>query len=105
MRFDVITLFPELFEPFQTHGVTRRAFETQAVDLHLWNLREFAQGNYRRVDDRPFGGGPGMLMQPQPLWEALQAIRAQRADAAPVVLFSPVGQVLHQTAVTHWAHR
>ena len=57
MRFDVITLFPELFEPFLQTGVTRRAYETGKIDLKLWQLRDFAQGNYRRVDDRPFGGG------------------------------------------------
>jgi tRNA (guanine37-N1)-methyltransferase len=62
MRFDVITLFPELFAPFLAAGVTRRAFETRQVDVRLWNLRDFAEGNYRRVDDRPFGGGPGMVM-------------------------------------------
>ena len=62
MRFDVITLFPELFEPFFTSGINRRAFEAKQVDVRLWNPRDFAEGNYRRVDDRPFGGGPGMVM-------------------------------------------
>jgi tRNA (guanine37-N1)-methyltransferase len=55
MRFDVITLFPELFAPFLASGVTRRAYESGLVDVKLWNPREFADGNYRRVDDRPFG--------------------------------------------------
>ena len=59
MRFDVITLFPDLFGPFLTCGVTRRAYESGRVDVRLWNLRDYAQGNYRRVDDRPFGGGRG----------------------------------------------
>ena len=57
MRFDVITLFPELFEPFLKSGVTRRAYETGQVAGHLWKPRDYADGNYRRVDDRPFGGG------------------------------------------------
>ena len=94
MRFDVITLFPELFAPFLASGVTRRAYESKQVDVHLWNLRDFAEGNYRRVDDRPFGGGPGMVMMAAPLAQCLAAIRTQRADAAPVVLFSPVGDKL-----------
>jgi tRNA (guanine37-N1)-methyltransferase len=103
MRFDVITLFPELFAPFLTSGVTRRAYESKQVDVHLWNLRDFAEGNYRRVDDRPFGGGPGMVMMAAPLAQCLAAIRAQRADAAPVVLFSPVGGKLDHGAVERWS--
>src|SRR5438067_7486849 len=71
MRFDVVTLFPELFAPFLTHGITRRAYESGRVDVHLWNLRDDAQGTYRRVDDRPFGGGPGMVMLAEPLERAL----------------------------------
>jgi len=111
MRFDVITLFPELFEPFLKAGVTRRAYETQQVDVRLWNPRDFAEGNYRRVDDRPFGGGPGMVMLAEPLAQCLQAIRADRGEdqsaarpsAVPVVLFSPIGQTLNHTAVQGWA--
>jgi tRNA (guanine37-N1)-methyltransferase len=105
MRFDVITLFPELFEPFLKAGVTRRAFETRQVDVRLWNPRDFAEGNYRRVDDRPFGGGPGMVMLAEPLEKCLQAIRAERAETipAPFVLFSPIGQTLNHAAVQSWA--
>ena len=61
MRFDVLTIFPELFAPHLTHGVTRRAFESRQVDVRLWPLRDFADDNYRRVDDRTYGGGPGMV--------------------------------------------
>ncbi len=105
MRFDVITLFPELFEPFQRVGVTRRAFESGAVDVRLWPLRDFADDTYRRVDDRPFGGGPGMVMLVEPLLKALAAIRAdQRGDQGagprlPVILFSPAGRPLTQARV------
>jgi tRNA (guanine37-N1)-methyltransferase len=103
MRFDVITLFPELFAPFLAAGVTRRAFETRQVDVRLWNLRDFAEGNYRRVDDRPFGGGPGMVMLAGPLARCLAAIQAERADAAPVVLFSPIGERLDHPQVERWS--
>jgi tRNA (guanine37-N1)-methyltransferase len=97
MRFDIVTLFPELFAPFLESGVTRRAFEVGGpVQVRLWNLRDFAEGNYRRVDDRPFGGGPGMVLMPEPLARGLAAVRAERVAAcappAPVVLFSPVGE-------------
>ena len=107
VRFDVITLFPELFAPFQAVGVTRRAFETQAVDLRLWPLRDHADGAYRRVDDRPFGGGPGMVMLVEPLVRCLSAIRASQEAAAspalPVVLFSPAGRPLTQQRVQQLA--
>lgn len=103
MRFDVLTLFPELFAPLLTAGITRRAYESGLVDVHLHNPRDFAAGNYRRVDDRPFGGGPGMVMLAQPLAQSLQHVRAQRQDAAPVVLFSPLGQPLTHRAVERWS--
>jgi tRNA (guanine37-N1)-methyltransferase len=103
VRFDIVTLFPELFEPFLKAGVTRRAYESGQVAVHLWNLRDYAEGNYRRVDDRPFGGGPGMVMLAEPLAQCLAAVRAQRADAAPVVLFSPIGQRIDHAGVEGWA--
>lgn len=107
MRFDVITLFPELFVPFLNTGVTRRAYASGAVDVQLWNPRDHAEGNYRRVDDRPFGGGPGMVMMAPPLARCLQAIRTARAETpgteAPVVLFSPIGMPLQHAAVAQWA--
>ena len=103
MRFDVITLFPELFAPFLASGVTRRAYESASVDVRLWTPRDYAEGNYRRVDDRSFGGGPGMVMMPGPLDACLAAIRADRADQAPVVLFSPIGQVLRHAVVAEWS--
>ena len=104
MRFDVITLFPELFAPFLGAGVTRRAFESGQVDVRLWNPRDFAEGNYRRVDDRPFGGGPGMVMLAEPLERCLQAIRQERqAQPCPVVLFSPIGARLDHASVQAWS--
>lgn len=105
MRFDIITLFPELFAPFLESGVTRRAYASGQVAVHLWNPRDYAQGNYRRVDDRPFGGGPGMVMMVEPLAQCLEAIRAARADAepAPVLLFSPIGEPLRHAGVARWA--
>lgn len=107
MRFDIITLFPELFAPFLAGGVTRRAYASGQVDVHLWNPRDHAEGNYRRVDDRPFGGGPGMVMLAEPLARCLAAIRAERGkpeDAqAPLVLFSPIGETLNHAAVERWS--
>jgi tRNA (guanine37-N1)-methyltransferase len=103
MRFDVVTLFPELFEPFLKTGITRRAFEAGLVDVRLTNPRDFVTGNYRRVDDRPFGGGPGMVMMGEPLALAVDAIRRQRSDKVPVVLFSPLGGRLAHAQVQQWS--
>ena len=105
MRFDIITLFPELFAPLLNSGITRRAYESRSVDVRLWNPRDHAEGTYRRVDDRPFGGGPGMVMLAEPLDKCLKAIRTDRAEAqpAPLVLFSPIGQKLNHAAVQGWS--
>ncbi|HNW63001.1 MAG TPA: tRNA (guanosine(37)-N1)-methyltransferase TrmD [Piscinibacter sp.] len=103
MRFDVVTLFPELFAPHFTVGVTRRAFETGQVEVKLWPLRDFADDNYRRVDDRPYGGGPGMVMLAEPLERALAALRADRAAPAPVVHFTPTGRRIDQALVQEFA--
>ena len=105
MRFDVVTLFPELFAPHLTTGVTRRAFETRQVDVQLWPLRDFADNNYRRVDDRPYGGGPGMVMLVEPLERALAAIRTARAEPrpAPLVHFTPTGRRIDQALVQEMA--
>jgi tRNA (guanine37-N1)-methyltransferase len=112
MRFDVITLFPELFVPHLQQGVTRRAFQpgeagAAPLDVRLWPLRDFADDAYRRVDDRPYGGGPGMVMLAEPLLRALQAVADDRAAAAapaaqgsdPVIHFTPTGRRLDQTLV------
>jgi tRNA (guanine37-N1)-methyltransferase len=105
VRFDVITLFPELFAPHLVHGITRRAFESGQVEVKLWPLRDFADNSYRRVDDRPYGGGPGMVMLAEPLERALQAIRSDRAEAAgvPVVHFTPTGRRIDQALVDEFA--
>lgn len=103
MRFDVITLFPELFGPYLQSGVTRRAFESNTIAVAFTNPRTFAHGNYHRVDDRPFGGGPGMVMMADPLVQSLHHVRSLRTDAAPVVLFSPLGRRLDHSQVQRWA--
>ena len=102
MRIDVITLFPEMIQSFVAQGVTRRAYDSGHVVLKCWNPRDFADGNYRRVDDRPFGGGPGMVMLAEPLAACLAAIRSERQDdrhSAPLIYFSPIGETLSQQLV------
>lgn len=99
MRFDVITLFPELFAAPLEHGVTRRAFGPEGITVKLWPLRDHAEDAYRRVDDRPYGGGPGMVMLVEPLQRALDAVRTERVDLPPVVHFTPTGRRLDQQLV------
>ena len=103
MRFDVVTLFPELFGPHLTSGITRRAFAPDKVDVRLWSLRDFADDTYRRVDDRPYGGGPGMVMLAEPLLRALTAVRAERGGDFAVVHFTPTGRRLDQALVREFA--
>ena len=104
MRFDVLTLFPELFEPFLKLGVTRRAYESKQVDVRLWPLREHGEGAHQRVDDRPFGGGPGMVLLAEPLQRALAALKADRGEAAPAVIhFTPTGKRIDQPLVREMA--
>jgi tRNA (guanine37-N1)-methyltransferase len=101
MQFDVITLFPEMFAGLTQSGVTRRAFEQKKCALSLWNPRDFTVDNHRTVDDRPYGGGPGMVMMAKPLEAAIAAAKQRQQGAAlatpRVVFMSPQGRALtHQ---------
>ena len=102
-RYDVVTIFPAMFEALAGHGITRRALEEGRFEMHTWDPRDFTTDNYRRVDDRPYGGGPGMVMLPDPLQAAIDAARSrQRAQgvAKPVVvLMSPQGERLGEKVV------
>ncbi|MCW5298185.1 tRNA (guanosine(37)-N1)-methyltransferase TrmD [Herbaspirillum lusitanum] len=107
MQFDVVTLFPEMFAALTQSGVTRRAFEQKKWGLSLWNPRDFTTDNHRTVDDRPYGGGPGMVMLAKPLQQTLQAARQRQLDlnlAAPrVVYLSPQGKPLTHQRVMQFA--
>ncbi|AOY01558.1 tRNA (guanosine(37)-N1)-methyltransferase TrmD [Jeongeupia sp. USM3] len=102
-QIDVVTLFPEMFDAITRSGVTRRAVELGVFALQTWNPRDFTTDNYRRVDDRPFGGGPGMVMQPEPLERSIEAAKARQRELGArsrVVYLSPQGQRLsHAKAV------
>lgn len=104
MQFDVVTLFPEMFAALTQSGVTRRAFEQGKCGLSLWNPRDFTTDNHRTVDDRPYGGGPGMVMMARPLEATIHAAKQRQADlglAAPRVVFmSPQGRPLTHERVT-----
>lgn len=103
MRINVITLFPELVESVRDHGVVGRALRAGMVDLELTNPRDFSQDVNHRVDDRPYGGGPGMVMQYSPLARTMEHVKSVSAayKQAKVVYLSPQGQTLDQTAVRY----
>lgn len=98
MRFDVITLFPDLFAVLTAQGVVARALERGVAELHLWNPRDYTRDVHRTVDDRPYGGGPGMVMMVEPLRAAIADARAA-APASRVVYLTPQGRPLDQAAV------
>jgi len=99
LRIDVVTLFPDFIAQCADFGVIGRARERNLLSLHGWNPRDYAQGRYRRVDDRPFGGGPGMVMLIAPLRAAIHAARAASPLPAKVIYMSPQGQPLTQAMV------
>ncbi len=98
MRFDVISLFPEMFNAISKHGITSRALDKKIYVLHVINPREFTADNHKTVDDRPYGGGPGMVMMAEPLSQAIKAAKAEQAKAgvvgAKVIHLSPRGKPL-----------
>ena len=96
MRYDILTLFPGLFAPFLSEGVLGRAFKNGVVDIRLINIRSFARGRHRVTDDRPFGGGSGMVMKPGPIYRALQSIERTR-DLSSVILLTPQGKRFDQS--------
>lgn len=105
MLFDVVTLFPEIFQAITQFGVTQRAIERGSFELNCINPRDFTHNNYRTIDDRPYGGGPGMVMLAKPLSDAIDAAQANQArklsadHQAPVILLSPQGQQLTHAKV------
>lgn len=93
IRFDVITLFPEIFDAITRYGITGRAIDRGLAQLVAHNLRDYANDSYKTIDDRPYGGGPGMVMMPGPLTQAVDAVRLRQSQAGlspgPVILLSP----------------
>src|SRR5437879_3593763 len=106
MRFDVLTLFPEIFQGYQSQSLLKLALERGLVEIHLWNLRDWAKGKHRGVEDRPFGGGPGMVIMPEPVFAAVEAVGPLAEDPGELVLLTPAGERLTQAVVRELAgHR
>lgn len=94
MRIDVITLFPEMFSAVSEYGITGRAVKSGLIDVHCWNPRDFTCDRHRTVDDRPYGGGPGMVMLAEPLSQAIRAASEAQNGDVPVVYVSPQGKLI-----------
>jgi tRNA (guanine37-N1)-methyltransferase len=103
MRFDILTLFPEMFESYLGQGHLKLAIERGLVDIRRHNLREFAPGVRRQVDDKPFGGGPGMLLMCQPVFDCVEAVQSQENTPGRLLMMTPQGRKLDQRLVEELA--
>lgn len=96
MRIDVLTLFPEMFESPLAHSIIRRACEADIVEITLTNIRDFAGDRYRKVDDKPYGGGPGMVMMAQPVFDACEHVEQLCGQKGRIILLTPQGESFTQ---------
>jgi tRNA (guanine37-N1)-methyltransferase len=103
MRFDVLTLFPEMFPGYLGQSLLKLAIDRGLVDVRLHNIRDWAQGRHKVVDDRPYGGGPGMILKVEPVVECVEAVRAGDADPGHLVMLTPQGRRLTQPIVEELA--
>jgi len=103
MRFDILSLFPEMFESYLGQGHLKLAIERGLVDIERHNFREFAPGIRRQVDDRPFGGGPGMLLMCQPVFDCVEAVQMQGAGPGRLLMMTPQGRKMDQRLVEELA--
>src|SRR5690242_21787748 len=95
MRFEIVTIFPDFFRGPLDYGIVRRARETVLIDIAIHDLRTFTHDRHRTVDDRPFGGGEGMALKPEPIFECLESLKV-REEGESVVLLSPQGRIFTQ---------
>src|SRR3954467_1307475 len=102
-RFDVLTLFPDMFQGYLTQSILKLALAKGLVEIHLWNIRDWAQGKHKCVDDRPFGGGPGMVLMPEPVYAAVEDVRGRAAEPGQLVMLTPAGERLTQGLVQELA--
>jgi len=105
MRFDVLTLFPEMFSGYLSQSLLKLALDRSLVEIELHNIRDWSRENNHAVDDRPFGGGPGMVIKPEPVVECVEAVQSATPEPGQVVLLTPQGKKLNQALVERLASR
>src|SRR5580765_6709977 len=98
-RFDVLTLFPEIFHGYVGQSLLKLAIDNGLVEIHLWNIRDWAKGKHKSVDDRPFGGGPGMVIMPEPVFDAVESVQTKVTEPGQIILLTPSGERLTQDVV------
>jgi tRNA (guanine37-N1)-methyltransferase len=103
MRFDVLTLFPAIFQGYFTQSILKLALDRGLVEIHLWNIRDWAKGKHKSVDDRPFGGGPGMVISPEPVYDAVESVQKETPEPGQLVMLTPAGERLTQDVVRELA--
>ena len=103
IRFDVLTLFPDLFQGYLSQSLLKLAIQRGLVQIHLWNIRDWATDRHQKVDDRPFGGGPGMVLMPEPVMDCVEAVQAKAEPPGRVVMLTPAGRRLTQPLVEELA--
>ncbi len=103
MRFDVITLFPDMFESYLGQSILKLAIQRQLVDVQTHNFRDFAEGRHKQVDDKPFGGGPGMLLMCPPVFDCVESVMGSSDTPARLIMMSPQGRQLDQRLVEELA--
>jgi tRNA (guanine37-N1)-methyltransferase len=99
MRFDVLTLFPEIFQSYLTQSILKLALDKKTVEIQIWNIRDWAKGKHRSVDDRPFGGGPGMVLMPEPVFDSVEAVQLKAPEPGLLIMLTPSGERLTQSVV------
>src|SRR5262249_3502631 len=99
MRFDVLTLFPDIFQGYLTQSLLKLALDSGLVEINLWNIRDWAQGKHKSVDDRPFGGGPGMVLMPEPVFACVEEVQAEAAAPGLLVMLTRWGERVTQDVV------
>ena len=103
MKFEILTIFPEAFESFVKTSIIGRALEEKKLEVRIHDIRDFSDNKHKKVDDVPFGGGAGMVMMCQPLFDAIEHVKQLKKDEAPVIFFTPSKQVLDQKMAEHYS--
>jgi len=103
MHFDILTLFPRVFDSFTTSSIIGRAIEKKIISVKTWDIRDFSTDKHRKVDDVPYGGGSGMVLLCQPLFDAIEHVKSQKNDSAPVIFLTPHGETFKQETAEHYS--
>jgi tRNA (guanine37-N1)-methyltransferase len=103
MRFDILTIFPQIFDSYIKESIIKRALESKKIEIHIHDIRKFSKDKHKKVDALPYGGGPGMVMTPQPIFDCITAVK--KKNKGPVIYLSPKGKIFTQAAAKNFAEK